>query len=1404
MESSHHEIIQRSFDAESKAKEQFVIKRTEIKDIYDFQSRKPEESVLYDYNYIEQVFETSYFSLTVIDNHTDSLAALFIFNDTPFGVIQKEGFPNIGGVWEPWFRDRFGDCGYDGKNSIWLVYFQISEDYSEDELKRIYHKVFLSSYTTLNQNSAVLMLLLKTQATEIFSGESSDIQLNQARIMLEYLYDEIYEVHELDIKNDFSVFLNKRIKVFPLIEIREGIQEDHDDLENIFKDQTPSEIVDSYEDFFIAKMIADQNSDNKVLVGQVNDKAIGMMGLSKDIDLELLAKSFELEDYSNLMKQDYMKAVLYKRKLIQDEQKAAQDKEYADLKKEYNIEVDMCKVISQRIFLQKALSDEQKEAIYQFLETWDKDLKKKSNYNRELAYKVVNSLLSGFNIREPQLDKFKSKFPIEDGTSLLTDEINFFLDTLELFGLKRGYMDGAGHFEDWEKKEAQKREEKEKQKEKIIAKSMKSGGFKTSKKREKPVEKTKKPDYFDFSPLSSSIQSFKKTTMFKRSKIRQIINSHRKEVAELFVDKNDEPTHEKCYNVNDILKALSKQSEEVKSILENVSELQEAVLPFLKTFGNLDYDQAVEQRVIEDERLEQLLKEEKKKAKKDKKDKKDKAKPLYEPKPVDVTVYNVSLSGLFEAVNLSFKFDKLMMESNNCSAEERTEIEKEIEIYKTLMQNGDIHKGKQTEFTILQDKIYDENLAESKMAYDKFSALLENYTNEQDLPPISKEVMNVFCVKLFFIEHAFESRSIDFLLKAFDMFPDCDYLVITQPHSFYESSLIENFTRATKRMNSLFPDMLFLMHRETLLVQLIQIDFTDKHNLMKSAFLFDKYIDNEEAFEKYEFCRKALEKESNYQVLHAKIENNIIGIFVISKEANVDYYDSHFNVRDFINIDNVLKYNQSRICFVLLNKNFRKNFKVILKEIGRKANKITFYYEIPKNTYIASFVSSMYFLRNRKFPQFIVKKQGHTLNRFFDEKIKDRTDMKEREEIDNQESDFSLVMNSKNLLSNAKIINNNRIVVVGSSDTGLSFIDTLLSLPYSSFTHIYLISPGGLLYHHISDEIFNLKVPTSNFNLEELKKLMLEKRVKIINLKVVDINRTEKFVKFNDGTVLLYDYLVLTLGLQDSLWRNLKFDLEKEIELKFAEIKTNLEQTVGVGNKEFTALQAKIKSIKEQPKVISVDQSDIYQLFSAKSKFINSLIKNKRFEIILYGRSLNLMTFIQGLLMRGVPAQKINLVIPGLTHIGTKDEKIKKESMMPIDDLNLLNNNTFEKNPELENYLIQSIVMQGVKIYNNYKFDSVTLNEAKDAISSFDFVQETESSHPQQISASLIVTGGILDIDSSVFHFIHDNGLVYNGRMIIDKQFCTADPYIYAAGRLCEFSQRYSFTEKNKLLKLES
>ena len=143
----------RDTNEENNQTEQFIIKRTELADVMYFQEEQNNQTSAgytvkafsnffgeYD---TETYYESSIFSITVIDSSTNNYVGIFMFNDTPFGNLRRENYPNIGGIWENWFDKNFDDQKLDGKNSYWLYFFTLSEAYAYEEevLHKIYQKI---------------------------------------------------------------------------------------------------------------------------------------------------------------------------------------------------------------------------------------------------------------------------------------------------------------------------------------------------------------------------------------------------------------------------------------------------------------------------------------------------------------------------------------------------------------------------------------------------------------------------------------------------------------------------------------------------------------------------------------------------------------------------------------------------------------------------------------------------------------------------------------------------------------------------------------------------------------------------------------------------------------------------------------------------------------------------------------------------------------------------------------------------------------------------------------------------------------------------------------------------------------------------------------------------------------
>jgi len=1453
--SENHEQNDDDISKDDDGASRFIIKRTEPSDIFYFTNSFDKEAkgeqltmgfnTFFNIQDIEVAYEISTFSITVIDQKDNNqVVGIFIFNDTPFALLKLDepdpAIPENPGLWEEWFHTYFDEEKINPKQCLWLIYFVLDKKYIYDDksLEKIFLKVHLSLYTTLSSYDSVLFLLTKQQNQEMdnyikpneeernenANGPEADVNLSMNAIgaiqsMVNYIYDEVKEKPS-DKENRFVSYINRRVVVFPIIEIRMGNEYDHDDLENIFKDQTPPETTNQFEDFFIAKLIANQDEDNKVLVGQVNDKAIGMLSISTDINVNFLIKNFELETYDNLLKPDYMEAVNYKRQLIAEEKKKNIELENKNIQHEYEQEIAKCEKISQRILLQKYVI--KKQEVIVAIDELEKNVASKEELNETMAKGIINGILKDYKIIYPELEKFEGKIKITQGECLLSTEFDFFIETLEFFGLPHGYMERKGHWLDWLEKEAKKREQKEQFRKKLGPTSKSLHKRSNRKENEEPI----KPSYFDFSPLGKTMRLFKDANITVRSWLRRTVKENKNLIASFFVDENGEPSDKKCFDIMLLPKKLAKAGIVVPP---NYSD---KIGPILLCFGGIPYEIREVERIPEPETIEHIVVKKDKKKRKKKEEKEDENEKK-EIKPIKVKAYEVNISDFFKAVETTFKYDKVMYELKEIDDPDfKKEYEEYLENEKRKYEES--LKQEKSAYQQIEERNKEKNEKASKASYEKYKEILENYNDEDSIPPTPNEIINAFCVKLFFIEQAFESRSSDFLLKVFDQFPDKDYLVLTQPHSFIENSLLEKFIKINKKVDSLFGEILFIIHRESLMISLLNVSFATEKDLEESSYLFED-LGPQRAY-MYDLALYSIRnKSSKFMCVVCKIKDSIIGISLLSKEVNIDYYDSHFSIRDFINLDKISKYFHSRIIFFESHKNFVQYTKLIFTEILKLINKIAIYYEIAPDTEIVpKFFKDFILTQNRKFPHFIMKEWNYKKTQYEDEKIKTRTDGEERDELDEKESDFCLVYLSKKMLVESRIANNNRIVIIGASDTGISFIKLLFSIRYLEFSYIYLVAPGGLLYHHIEKEIDNMKVSINNYQLKDLKKLLLEKRIKIINAIVKDIKPKQKYIQFMDDTILNYDYLILTLGLQDHLWKDLSVVCHKSLDEKFEILKDTLEKDTkdkekpeATNTKEYEAILNSLKTIKEELKkqvidmVFSIDNPSIYEEFAITNQKLVSLRKNPHYKILLYGRNLNLLCFVQGLLRRNVPPKKIKLVIPSMkfdmtTSSKQKEERKRREKGKENEydnNLEFINGNSMENCKDVENFIIKVMREKGIEIYENYNFAGVKLKreeftenskqELQDiVIESFKFVEDGKDNEVF-ISTNLIVTGGMLDVDPTIFNFIHNNGLVYNGRAIINNQFLTADNFIFAAGKLCEFSQCYSYIEKYKQLRLE-
>ena len=335
----------------------------------------------------------------------------------------------------------------------------------------------------------------------------------------------------------------------------------------------------------------------------------------------------------------------------------------------------------------------------------------------------------------------------------------------------------------------------------------------------------------------------------------------------------------------------------------------------------------------------------------------------------------------------------------------------------------------------------------------------------------------------------------------------------------------------------------------------------------------------------------------------AKVFDETVGVFVISKDVNLDYYISHFHVQDQILVSEHDRKSHTRLVHSCVNPVFEKSTRFMLKELLRLAQKSCLYFEVNMKTIIPSIFHELSHVRSRRFPHFLDRKWDH--ERFvsedqqkkIEEDKKNKIDGCNRDPLDEKDSPFALCFATRRMLSEQKITKNARIVVVGASDTSISFIEALLSINYMQFTNIVLIAPGGLPNNHFADKSDNLKAYSTSYTNEELKKLMIESRVRVINARMVDIDRSDKNIILHDDTVVPYDTLILGMGIQDKTLNHLDY-VSRSI--------------------------TKPGQMSRSDHILSIDDPHIYQHLRVGGNLINTLTDKKKVKnCVIYGRTLH-------------------------------------------------------------------------------------------------------------------------------------------------------------------------------------
>lgn len=130
-----------------------------------------------------------------------------------------------------------------------------------------------------------------------------------------------------------------------------------------------------------------------------------------------------------------------------------------------------------------------------------------------------------------------------------------------------------------------------------------------------------------------------------------------------------------------------------------------------------------------------------------------------------------------------------------------------------------------------------------------------------------------------------------------------------------------------------------------------------------------------------ETIQKAIfDPDSKNMCFVAKIEETVVGVFVMSKDVNLQYYKSHFHIQDNILLSEHEWKGHSRLVYSILNPIFIKSTWFCLKEVLRLTAKTCLYFEISDRTVLPTIFHELINVRSWWFPHFLKWKWNHEWN----------------------------------------------------------------------------------------------------------------------------------------------------------------------------------------------------------------------------------------------------------------------------------------------------------------------------------------------------------------------------------------------------------------------------------------
>jgi len=345
---------------------------------------------------------------------------------------------------------------------------------------------------------------------------------------------------------------------------------------------------------------------------------------------------------------------------------------------------------------------------------------------------------------------------------------------------------------------------------------------------------------------------------------------------------------------------------------------------------------------------------------------------------------------------------------------------------------------------------------------------------------------------------------------------------------------------------------------------------------------------------------------------------------------------------------------------------------------------------------------------------------------------------------------MTLHCTSRKLLSDEKTHINARIIVVGASNTGLAFIYALLQISYLHFSNILLVNLDGLPPHPLARERM-WTVDTMDWTEREYLALRVGKRVRVIEGTVIDFERQDRYIYTSSQVYELYDHLILTVGRQYTVPEELLTDGRKRAAAADG----------ADGGKDGAPGARRKRTNGVFPLANSHVIADIQDHIRDSEQ-----IGEQRSRVVVYGGGLDAFAIVTCLIDLRLEPQRIVVVQP---------PREKHAPASPFQD------DVVDR--RVKNMLDTLRVQVKTGKLERLEYDE------DNSLSSVVIGDEPE------MDCTMLIYADQKDIDAIVLQALTKRSIVFDGRVIVENSYRTADRHIYAAGPVAMFSARFGPSE---------